>query len=299
MSTPLDVSQQPFAAAPERETRPLYWSVRREIWENRSIYIAPLIVFAFVLVAALIGMSALPGKLRAWTPGSARALRTFSYAPSPIMLATFLVGFFYSIDALFGERRDRSILFWKSLPVSDRTTVLSKIAVPLVVLPSIAYALSVVIIAILMITGTLVLIGSGLSPLPLWTEAGVLQEPLIMAYGLAVHALWFLPINAYLLLVSAWAKRAPFLWAFLPIFLIGMVERMVSPTTRWAEFLKGRFMGAMFTAFEPMGKHQGLMQLHDLTPVRFLTTPALWLGLLFSALCVIAAVRLRRNREPI
>ena len=27
-------------------TRPLYWSVRRELWENRSIYIAPLIVAA-------------------------------------------------------------------------------------------------------------------------------------------------------------------------------------------------------------------------------------------------------------
>ena len=75
--------------------------------------------------------------LPALDPAKRHALvvRPFSMAPAPIMLATFLVGLFYSLDALYGERRDRSILFWKSLPVSDRTTVLSKASIPLVVLP--------------------------------------------------------------------------------------------------------------------------------------------------------------------
>ena len=58
------------------------------------------------------------------------------------MLTAFLVGVFYCLDALHGERRDRSILFWKSLPVSDLTTVLAKASVPCRVLPPRAFALA-------------------------------------------------------------------------------------------------------------------------------------------------------------
>ena len=50
---------------------------------------------------------------------------------------------FYCLDALYGERRDRSILFWKSLPVSDLTTVLSKASIPIVVLPLLTFAVTV------------------------------------------------------------------------------------------------------------------------------------------------------------
>ncbi len=126
--------------------RPMYWSIRRELWENRSIYVAPLAVAAVFLFGFALSTIMLPHHLRAAALDPARQDRIlvipFSAAPSLIILTSIIVGAFYCLDALHGERRDRSILFWKSLPVSDLTTVLSKASIPLVVLPSIAIAVS-------------------------------------------------------------------------------------------------------------------------------------------------------------
>src|SRR5207245_3137248 len=128
----------------------------------------------------------------------------FTVAPTVIMVTTILVGIFYSLDALYGERRDRSILFWKSLPVSDLTTVLSKAAVPLVVLPLIGFALSVATQLILLLWSTVVLIGSGMSPAPLWAELRLIEMPVSMLYGIGVCALWPAPVYWSVLLGSAW-----------------------------------------------------------------------------------------------
>ena len=143
-------------------TRPLYWSVRRELWENRSVYLAPLAVAALVLFALSISTVRLPAQVRAAesieaTPQQ-RVVKPYSMAPAPIMFVSMLVGMFYALDALYGERRDRSILFWKSMPVSDRTTMLAKASIPLVVLPLIAWILSVATFGTLMMLGTVVLL---------------------------------------------------------------------------------------------------------------------------------------------
>jgi ABC-2 type transport system permease protein len=126
------------------ETRPMYWSVRRELWENRSIWMAPLAVSALLLFGFLLSALVLPARVRAagLDPAKQRAVvsRPFDAAAGVPMAVAFIVGVFYCLDALHGERRDRSILFWKSLPVSDRTTVLSKAAIPLAVMPLIIFA---------------------------------------------------------------------------------------------------------------------------------------------------------------
>src|SRR4051812_18157178 len=127
----------------------LYWSVRREFWESRSIYLAPLAAAALFLAGFLIGAVRLPARMRA-----AMALdplqqheiiaQPFQFAELLLMGAMLIVAVFYCLDALFGERRDRSILFWKSLPVSDLTTVLAKASIPLLILPLITFAITVV-----------------------------------------------------------------------------------------------------------------------------------------------------------
>src|SRR5438105_15379947 len=99
----------------------------------------------------------------------------YDAAAMMLIFTVFIVGVFYWLDALYGERRDRSILFWKSLPVSDLTTVLSKAAVPLVVLPLIGFALGVATQIILLLWSTVVLIGSGMSPAPFWAELRLLE----------------------------------------------------------------------------------------------------------------------------
>jgi len=289
-----------------RTTSSFYWSVRRELWENRSIYIAPLIVMAVVLFASLISTIGLPQKMRnlpTLDPAKRHAavVTHYSIAPAPIMLATFLVGFFYCLDALHGERRDRSILFWKSLPVSDRTAVLSKASIPIVILPVVAFVLSAITLFVLLMASTAILLLSRMSPATLWSELRFFQEPVIMVYGLTVHALWFAPIYCWLLLVSAWARRATFLWALLPWLATAALERIAFSTSYFGSMLRYRVIGGMTEAFanEQRGSGEILDQLSQLSPVRFLGAPGLWVGLLFAAACLIGAVRLRHDREPI
>ncbi len=280
--------------------RPMYWSVRRELWESRSVYLAPLIVAAFVLFGSFLATLS-TGAMRASADSSATAkqepiVTPIRMAPAPIMLTTFLVGFLYCFDALYGERRDRSILFWKSLPVSDVTTVLSKASIPLVVLPLIALLLSIATQVLLLPVAIAVSLGSGASLLRLWE---LLPEPLIMIYGLTVHALWFAPIYCWLLLVSAWARRAPLLWAVLPILAAAAVERITFNTWTFMNMLQYRVTGAMKEGFTATRDSSGDVQFGQLDPLNFLSTPGLWVGLIFAAACLVAAVRLRRNREPI
>ena len=255
-------------------TRPMFWSVRRELWENRSVYLAPLIVAAVVLFGSLIA-----------TVGRADSSRPLRMAPAPIMLTTILVGMFFALDALYGERRERSILFWKSLPVSDTTTVLSKAMIPLVVLPVIGFVLSVIVVGILLVV----------SPATSWAQG---PDPRVMLYGLGVHVLWFAPIYGWLLLISAWARRAPILWAFLPPFLISVAERILFGTKSFGMLMKYRIVGAMTEAFAVDASKQDIA-FSELTPLKFMTSAGLWLGLAFAALCLVATIRLRRNREPI
>src|SRR5438094_3547745 len=154
---------------PGYSTRPMYWSVRRELWENRSIYIAPLIVAAFEVVGFAISTIGLAERRRGvmlLDPAHQRAAieQPYDLAAMMMIFIVFIVGVFYCLDALYGERRDRSILFWKSLPASDLTTVLSKATIPLVVLPLIAFAIVVCVQVIMLLQTSVVLIFHGVNP---------------------------------------------------------------------------------------------------------------------------------------
>jgi ABC-2 type transport system permease protein len=311
MNTPSSTAQDSpletpaVAQANASATRPLYWSVRRELWENRSIYVAPLAAAAIVLFGFSIRMITLPERMRALLaldPERQRiALVTpYSMAAAIVMFTACIVALFYCLDALYGERRDRSVLFWKSLPVSDLTTVFSKMSVPLVVLPLLATAIVFATQVAMLALNSAVLAASGLGVSTLWSRLPLVQMWLIQPYGLAVHVLWHAPIYAWLLLVSAWARRAPFLWAVLPPLAIGALEKLAFGTSWFGRLLGYRVGGAMREAFTVEGQRSGLItQLAQLDPARFLTSSGLWIGLVFAAAFLAAAARLRRRRGPI
>src|SRR6266566_1259357 len=169
-------------------TRPLYWSVRRELWENRSIYIAPLIVAAFEVFGFAISTIGLADRRRAVllldaAHQQAAIEQPYDLAAMMMIFIVFIVGVFYCLDALHGERRDRSILFWKSLPVSDLTTVLSKVTVTLVVLSLLSFAIVVVTQFIMLLISTAVLLPRGLAATT-WASFNLFQQSLILLYGL-------------------------------------------------------------------------------------------------------------------
>jgi ABC-2 type transport system permease protein len=282
------------AAAP----RPFYWSVWRELWENHSIYIAPAIVSAIIVLGSFVAAFHLPGRRQnalLLDPARRRAAIEMPYDIAAVMLifTAFIIGVFYCLDALHGERRERSILFWKSLPVSDRTTVLSKMTIPLVVLPVVSFVIIGVTQVIMLLISTAALLPSGLASTT-WANFNPFQQFLVLLYGLVAIALWHAPIYAWALLVSGWARRATFLWATLPLLAIGFFEKITFNTSYFAEMLGNRLIGFAPEAFD-FTAHT----VPQLTPGRYLSSPDLWIGLVFAAAFVVAAVRLRRYRGPL
>jgi ABC-2 type transport system permease protein len=286
-------------------TRPLYWSVRRELWENRWIYLAPLAVAAVFLFGFLISVIHLPAHMRA-LPANDPAQRweaismPYNIVAGVMMATLILMSLFYSADALHSERRDRSILFWKSLPVSDRTTVLAKASVPLVILPLLTFAITIATHWIMLLMSSVVLLGSGMSAASLWKELSVFQMWRLLLYHLlTAHALWPFPLYCWLLLVSGWARRATLLWAALPVVAIGGIEKLAFHTSHFATLVGARLIGASApTAFTP-GDAFPTGPMTHITPGGFLSTPSLWIGLAAAAVFLAAAVRVRRYRGPI
>jgi len=286
-----------FATAVAAATRPVYWSIRRELWENRSIYIAPLAAGALFLCGFLISIVRLRVHMEdPWTSPHG-LMDSFELAPALIMGTALIVGVFYCLDALYGERRDRSILFWKSLPVSDVAAVLSKLAIPIVILPVLSFVITVATQFVMLLLSSAVFAGSGVNIARLWAESSILRLPLIWLYHLlTVHGLWYAPIYAWLLLVSAWAPRAPFLWAFLPPFVIWGVEKIAFNTSHFLGILEYRLLG-------PGSGMAANDHAHDLAatliPHHFLSTPGLWTGMVVATVFLFITVRLRRARGPI
>jgi ABC-2 type transport system permease protein len=280
-------------------TRLMYWSLRREFWENRSIYIAPLAAATVFLLGFIVNVARRRylGALEPVQPHSGLTA-AYGFAAALIMGTAFIVGIFYSLDALYGERRDRSILLWKSLPVSDLMTVLSKLAIPILVLPLLSFAITIVTQFIMLLLNTVLLLGSGEHLAALWTQTSFLHVSLMLLYHLLlVHGLWYAPIYGWLLLISAWAPRAPFIWAFLPPFVVVAVEKVAFNTSYFLKLLQYRLSGPEAPA--PMASGAPMDPLATLIPVRFFSVPGLWIGIAVAAGFLAAAVYLRRSRGPI
>ena len=282
-------------------TRPFYWSVWREVWENKSIYIAPLIVAGVILFGMLVSARHLPDLRRKALLLEATRQRAaielpYDIVAMMIIITAFIVGVFYCLDALHGERRDRSILFWKSLPVSDLTIVLSKATIPLVVLPMIVLAIVIVTQFTMLLLSSAFLLTSGLAATT-WANFNLVQQSLILLYSLIAIALWHAPIYGWALLVSVVARRATFLWAVLPLLAIGFFEKITFNTSYFGSMLKDRLLGFAAPAFN-FQPHHGVA-LESLTPGRYLSSPGLWIGLLFAVAFVAAAIRLRRYHGPL
>ena len=279
------------------------WSVRREVWEHKSVWMAPLAVAGLVVFAWFLGVTHLTGNysgaFSTMPPAQQRVVvaMPFSLTGSVILLTGVIVAFFYCLDALHGERRDRSILFWKSMPVSDTTTVLSKAMIPFAVIPAMAFVAALATQAIVLLLTAVALGIKGVDTSLMFDRLPWLM-PVTMLYGVVVHALWYLPLYALFLMVSATTRR-PFLWIVVPVIVVQILEKIAFNTNRSGEFITYRLMGAMAEAFKPKALDRPVIDLSQLDPTRFLTSPGLWLGLIAAAAFLYAAIRLRRSREPL
>ena len=306
MSTPSNampdsLGSQRVAPAATFATRPIYWSIRREFWENRYLYVAPLAVSAVFLFGYLISALHTPAYLRTLLDSSNHhdISGPFDIAAALMMGTSILMSIYYCSEALHSERRDRSILFWKSMPVSDFTSVLVKASIPLLILPLLVSIITLAMQFLMLLLSSVVLVATGGNVAALWAHFPIVEMSLLMLYHvLTAHALWPAPVYCWLLLVSGWARRASLLWAALPIVAIGGLEKLAFNTTYFASLVGNRLMGA--TA--PVSSTDSVFPTNPMThitPGEFLVSPGLWIGFAVAALFLAAAIRMRRYREPL
>jgi ABC-2 type transport system permease protein len=291
--------------------RRFYWLVRRELWEYRSLYIAPLVIAALFLCAFVIGQMHTPLHVSVSTssgpmhhsdlfrPSQLQTMEPYTFAALVLMAISVVVSVFYCLDTLYGERRDRSILFWKSLPVSDLATVLAKASIPILFLPLFIFALTVVTQWIMLLLSSVFTLARSGSVADLWAHIPLFQMSLMMFFHLvAIHGLQFASAYCWMLLVSAWARRAPFLWAAIPPLAIVAAEKIAFNTHHFARLmlflLGGGGDNVPFT--------QDKMEMATLTAgdvAEFFAYPGLWAGLGVAAVLLALTIRVRRSRDPI
>jgi ABC-2 type transport system permease protein len=278
-------------------TRPFLTLVRRELWEHGSLFWAPLAMALMIIVVSLVsGMvkGSVDIDLGEDRPlpelfGDAEKQRgIFSLVMAglvlPQLLVAFVVVFFYLLDCLFTERRDRSILFWKSLPVSDAKTVLSKLFVALVAVPLWSWVLSLVVGLVVFGVLAAQVSGTPAAGLGTWHGGTWLTVQAAMLGKMAIAALWYLPVAGWLLLGSVLAKRAPFLWATLPFLVLSLAERIT---------LGSNVVGAL-VAQRLFGFREEVSLIGEFP---LLASPGLWIGVAVGAALVYAAIRVRQHSD--
>jgi ABC-2 type transport system permease protein len=303
----------------------LYTLVRRELWEHRVVWLAPLAVALLLVLSATFTSPGLttfnfsvdgqPGLVSLLGNGSPRlSLAVFGMIhwgmSLPLYLLLALIATFYLSDCLYAERRDRSILFWKSLPVSDLTTVVSKALVGMVLLPFGVYLLAVVTDALFSGAWHIrsLVLGSGPSFVP-WNTLAWLKVQALLGIGVLLSVLWLAPWGGYFLVVSAWARRNAVLWASVPPLLAPLIEHQAFGTAYIWQLLTYRTSGlwdlpglaaARQSASVPL-PHFSLLspaELFDALPLASLFTNIhLWLGLLVALGLGYLASRIRRYRD--
>ena len=278
-------------------TRPFLTLVRRELWEHGGLVWAPLAMALTIIVVSLVSVmvkGSVDIDLGEDRPlpelfGDAEKQRgIFSLVMAglvwPQLLVAFVVVFFYLLDGLFTERRDRSILFWKSLPVSDTKTVLSKLFVALVAMPLWSWALSLVVGLVVFGVLATQVSGTPAAGLGTWHGGTWLMVQAAMLGKMAIAALWYLPVAGWLLLVSVLAKRAPFLWATLPFLVLSLAERITLGSNEVGALVAQRLFG--------FREEVSLMGEFPL-----LASPDLWIGVAVGAALVYAAIRVRQRSD--
>lgn len=286
--------------------------VRREYQEHRALWLAPLVTALLLVGTAVFGHFEM-ATMKALTTDQARAILGITvWAMSlVIFIVAATVISFYLLDCLYSERRDRSILFWKSLPVSDAATVLSKFLVALVVTPIGVFLFAV--ITDLVVRGILTArAGAGLiaDEFPLWDTGTWFKSQALLGIWLCASILWYAPLAAWMLLVSAWARRNVMMWAVLPPLVLALIERFVLHTSYVWNFISDRLAPA-FPALKGMEtqlatqtvtisreKVVSLPRLFDSLDISsvFFNAPML-LGLVAAVALLYVTVRLRRYRD--
>jgi ABC-2 type transport system permease protein len=314
------------------------WLVKRELWEHRGAFVwAPIVVAIAVVVlisvTSLVAMSSVEtsltidgvkkARLADWLSnnpdgvGRALSLGYFSLAMPAFYTATFCI-FFFCLSALYDDRRDRSIFFWKSLPISDTQTVLSKVTIALFIAPLIAFSVGMIAAALLTIMALVAAAIYGVNLVGIFlTMPSTYLSPIQFIALWPIYVLWALPTIGWLFIVSAWARSKPFLWAVgLPLIaglLITWTGRLLQ--LDWdTQYLWKDLIGRLLLSIVPGGwmdkanmqdvtmeainSHSSVMIIFDRS-WQLLLSPNIWIGAVLGVAMLAGAIWLRSHRDEI
>ena len=296
--------------------------IRREVWEHRSIWVTPAVVGLVVTLLTIASFVAASGFGEAKDMAIILASNV-SDVERKAALTAFLIGntvvflmamwflmIFYSLDALNAERKDKSILFWRSLPITDAETVVSKLFTAAILIPLVTFAAVAVSQLVNLILMSIWISFEGGSPGHLiWGSVPLFDTWLATFIVLLAIPVWISPLLGWFLFVSAWTKRGPFLTAFLPIAVLPILEYVVFRTSVLGDAIVNRFSMKTMPLFDldvfrffDDHKFRGVAEenlslLSLLDPGKFLASLDLWLGLVVCGLFVTAAIYVRRYRD--
>ena len=324
---------------PKHKTNTFKWLLKREFWENRGGFLwAPLITGAIVsfltAVMAVIGLVQVKrhGEGMQFNIGgdmAEHARQIGGIGDTALLIGISLttlvlafVVFFYALGCLYDDRRDRSVLFWKSLPASDLQIVLSKAAWALLLAPIVSIVAGILIGVVLWIIAGASLAAAGVpGASAVFTHAHPFKVVGNQLTMVPAYLLWALPAVGWLMLCSAWARSKPFLWAvLLPILACVMVSMAgVLPGMHidygkvWYTLVYRGLLSVVPTAWLPASSAfkanmnnvgnsdiQGpadLMHLMNVSSLDVLASPDLWIGAVIGAAFIALAIYLRRWRE--
>ncbi len=295
--------------------------MKREFWEHRSIWVTPVAIASVVTLGTLTALAfagefakeldvAIFGAQNIAGDTERRAVLTGLFLGSSwlFLFGLGVLTIFYTLDSLYAERKDKSILFWRSLPVTDAETVISKLLTAVVLIPAVATAgIIATHLVNLIVTSVWVSMKGGDAGMLIWGSVPLFDNwmaILIAIYGMAI---WMSPFLGWFLFVSAYTKRAPLLMAFLPLILIPMIEGIFSRTAHFAEAVWGRgakiplFADLDFDRFfdegHPRVSEEMVSLLNHIDLVKFFTSVDTWLGIIVCGLLTTAAIYVRRYRD--
>lgn len=315
----------------QKTMKTFFWLVRREFWENKAIFLwlpvaLSLGFFVMFLVVEIsfkefLSENRFKELQRMFGDAEALAFRmknavNITFSVSQFILHTLLVvsaflSSFYLFSSLNGDRRDRSILFWKSMPVSDHLQVVVKLVFPLlltpvlvIVLGFLSYFCAALIVAVLSVFGPINLFASILANQELYLT------PLTYLSLLPFYFFWALPTVGWFLLVSSvarsrvfpWAVGVPILSTIICFFLNGMLK--LQWDTAWivksllARLIAANIPGIWVLELSPAeleaSKHQPLGMTIGNVPW---SSASLWWGVLFGVVMMMIAIRVRKRAD--
>ncbi len=295
--------------------------IKRELWEHRAIYVTPAAIAVIVTLGLLATLMLATGFAKelnlaifsaqniAGDPERRAALTVLFLGTSWIFLvALMFVTVFYSLDSLYAERKDKSILFWRSMPATDAETVISKLLTAAIVIPAVtAIGIWVTHLVNLIVTSIWVSSKGGDAGLLIWGSVSLFDNWLTALIVVVASGLWMSPCIAWFLFVSTWAKRMPIMWAFLPPIVLGLLEWIVFRTRYFFTTIGERgditplfHSSTLERFFEEEQWRDGIENislLEHLDIVGFVTATGFWSGLLVCGILTTAAIYVRRYRD--